>query len=78
MKPCSQPPSRRLKVSNQIPEAVAVAMINAARDITVAKINAKGSKFDGYTTSVNWFDRSMKEVREAVKAVLPDIEREVS
>lgn len=60
-----------------IPEAVAVAMINAARDITVAKINAKGAKFDGYTTSVNWFDRSMKEVREAVKAVLPDIEREV-
>lgn len=72
-----QPPSRRLKVSNQIPEAVAVAMINAARDITVAKINAKGAKFDGYTTSVNWFDRSMKEVREAVKAVLPDIEQEV-
>lgn len=64
-------------MSNQIPEAVAVAMINAARDITVAKINAKGEKFDGYTTSVNWFDRSMKEVREAVKAVLPDIEREV-
>ncbi|STT07295.1 Uncharacterised protein [Klebsiella michiganensis] len=57
---------------------LAVAMINAARDITVAKINAKGAKFDGYTTSVNWFDRSMKEVREAVKAVLPDIEREVS
>ena len=53
-------------------------MINAARYITVAKINAKGAKFDGYTTSVNWFDRSMKEVREAVKAVLPDIEREVS
>nr|DAE52556.1 MAG TPA: hypothetical protein [Caudoviricetes sp.] len=53
-------------------------MINAARDITVAKINAKGAKFDGYTTSVNWFDRSMKEVREAVKAVIPDIEREVS
>nr|DAP42524.1 MAG TPA: hypothetical protein [Caudoviricetes sp.] len=50
-------------------------MINAARDIAVAKINAKGAKFDGYVTSVNWFDRSMKEVREAVKAVLPDIER---
>lgn len=64
-------------VSNQIPEAVAVAMINAARDITVAKINAKGAKFDGYVSPVNWFDRSMKEVREAVKAVLPDIEREV-
>ncbi|WP_418457609.1 hypothetical protein ACNSOB_09720 [Citrobacter braakii] len=64
-------------MNNSIPEAVAVAMINAARDIAVAKINAKGAKFDGYVTSVNWFDRSMKEVREAVKAVLPDIEREV-
>ena len=64
-------------MSNQIPEAVAVAMINAARDITVAKTNAKGAKFDGYTNNFNWFNQSMKEVREAVKAVLPDIEREV-
>ncbi|EBT3599240.1 hypothetical protein CKC86_03410 [Salmonella enterica] len=64
-------------MNNSIPEAVAVAMINAARDITVAKINAKGAKFDSYVTSVNWFDCSMKEVREAVKAVLPGIEREV-
>lgn len=64
-------------MNNQIPEAVAVAMINAARDITVAKINAKGAKFDGYVNPVNWFDRSIKEVREAVKAVLPDLDREV-
>lgn len=64
-------------MNNKIPESVAIAMINAARDITVAKINAKGAKFDGYTTSVNWFDRSMKEVREAVKTVIPDVEREV-
>lgn len=64
-------------MNNQIPEAVAVAMINAARDITVAKINAKGAKFDGYVNPVNWFDRSMKEVREAVNAVLPDVEQEV-
>ncbi|RWT48430.1 hypothetical protein DN619_02540 [Klebsiella michiganensis] len=64
-------------MNNQIPEAVAVAMINAARDITVAKINAKGAKLDGYVNPVNWFDRSMKEVREAVNAVLPDVEREV-
>lgn len=35
-----------------IPEAVAVAMINAARDITVAKINAKGARFDGYTNNL--------------------------
>ncbi|EPF6610216.1 hypothetical protein RFG51_002808 [Klebsiella aerogenes] len=64
-------------MSNKIPEVVAVAMINAARDITVAKINAKGAKFDGYVNPVNWFDRSMKEVHEAVKAVLPDLDREV-
>ncbi|QQO48623.1 hypothetical protein HQH16_09810 [Raoultella ornithinolytica] len=64
-------------MDDKIPEAVAVAMINAARDITVAKINAKGAKFDGYVTNVNWFDRSMKEVREAVKAVIPNVEREV-
>ncbi|HHT7463902.1 TPA: hypothetical protein ACT1U1_001018 [Raoultella ornithinolytica] len=64
-------------MDDKIPEAVAVAMINAARDITVAKINAKGAKFDGYVTHVNWFDRSMKEVREAVKAVIPNVEREV-
>ncbi|ELJ6256760.1 hypothetical protein RS557_002967 [Klebsiella michiganensis] len=63
-------------MSDQIPEAVAVAMINAARDITVAKINAKGAKFDGYVNPVNWFYRSMKEVREAINAVLPDVERE--
>lgn len=65
-------------MNDKIPEAVAVAMINAARDITVAKINAKGARFDGYTGNFNWFNQSMKEVREAVKAVLPDIEREVS
>jgi hypothetical protein len=34
--------------NDSIPEAVAVAMINAARDITVAKISA-GARFDGYT-----------------------------
>ncbi|MHB5109946.1 hypothetical protein ACYB78_03105 [Klebsiella pneumoniae] len=65
-------------MSNQIPEAVAVAMINAARDITVAKINAKGARFDGYSSNFNWFNQSMKEVRNAVKEVIPDIEREVS
>ena len=64
-------------MDDKIPEAVAVAMINAARDITVAKINAKGAKFDGYVNHVNWFDRSMKEVSEAVKAAIPNVEREV-
>ncbi|HHT0139101.1 hypothetical protein [Klebsiella michiganensis] len=63
--------------NDSTPEAVAVAMINAARDITVAKINAKGAKFDGYTGGFNWFSQSMSEVRRAVKEVIPDIEREV-
>lgn len=60
-------------MSNQIPEAVAVAMINAARYITVAKINAKGVRFDGYTNNFNWFNQSMKEVRNAVKEVMPGV-----
>lgn len=64
-------------MNNQIPEAVAVAMINAARDITVAKINAKGARFDGYSGNFNWFNQSMKEVRNAVKEVIPDVAREV-
>ncbi|WP_336044077.1 hypothetical protein [Klebsiella michiganensis] len=59
--------------NDSIPEAIAVAMINAARDITVAKINAKGAKFDGYTGNFNWFNQSMKEVRNAVKEVMPDV-----
>lgn len=65
-------------MSNQIPEAVAVAMINAARDIAVAKINAKGARFDGYSSNFNWFNQSMKEVRNAVKEVMPNIEQEVN
>ncbi|WP_335889525.1 hypothetical protein [Klebsiella quasipneumoniae] len=60
-----------------IPEAIAVAMINAARDITVAKINAKGARFDGYTNNFNWFNQSMKEVRNAVNEVIPSVEKEV-
>ncbi|MDD9638916.1 hypothetical protein [Klebsiella michiganensis] len=64
--------------NDSIPEAIAVAMINAARDITVAKINAKGAKFDGYTGNFNWFNQSMKEVRNAVKEVMPDVDREVN
>lgn len=60
-----------------IPEAVAVAMINAARDITVAKINAKGVRFDGYTNNFNWFNQSMKEVRNAVNEVITSVEKEM-
>ncbi|RRY31894.1 hypothetical protein EGJ72_24510 [Klebsiella pneumoniae] len=63
--------------NDSIPEAVAVAMINAARDITVAKINAKGAPFDGYTNNFNWFNQSMKEVRNAVNGVIPSVEKEV-
>ena len=60
-----------------IPEAVAVAMINADRDITVAKINAMGARFVGYTNNFNWFNQSMKEVRNAVNEVIPSVEKEV-
>lgn len=60
-------------MSKSIPEAVAVAMINAARDITVAKINAKGAKFDGYAGGFNWFEQSMSEVCRAVKAEIPNV-----
>lgn len=63
--------------NDSIPEAVAVAMINAARDITVEKINAKGARFDGYTNNFNWFNQSMKEVRNAVNEVIPSVEKEV-
>ena len=43
-------------------EAVRVAIITAARDMTVAKIQAKGARFDDYTREVNWFKRSLNEV----------------
>ncbi|MVT01299.1 hypothetical protein CD006_01170 [Enterobacter sp. 10-1] len=77
--PCSVllEPGLRFGKGIKTSTVLAVAMINAARDITVAKINAKGAKFDGYVNHVNWFDRSMKEVSEAVKAVIPNVEREV-
>lgn len=68
---------RYMMKNDSIPEAVAVAMINAARDITVAKINAKGARFDGYTNNFNWFNQSMKEVRNAVNEVIPSVEKEV-
>ncbi|HDV8430070.1 TPA: hypothetical protein QIN33_000454 [Escherichia coli] len=64
--------------NDRIPEAVAVAMINAARDITVAKINAKGARFDGYTNNFNWFNQSVMEVSRAVLQSIPDIAQEPS
>ncbi|MGR7403778.1 hypothetical protein ACU61D_11195 [Klebsiella aerogenes] len=64
-------------MSKEITDAVAIAMINAARDITVAKINAKGARFDGYTGNFNWFNQSLKEVSNAVIDVMPDVEQEV-
>jgi hypothetical protein len=48
-------------------EQVAIAAIKAASDITVAKINAKGHKFDGYAGPVNWFKKSLAEVIEAME-----------
>ncbi|HHL3239298.1 TPA: hypothetical protein ACQ45K_003513 [Klebsiella variicola] len=64
-------------MSKEVTEALAIAMINAARDITVAKINAKGARFDCYSSNFNWFNQSMKEVRNAVREVIPDIEQGV-
>ncbi len=49
-----------------VTESVLIAAINAARDITVAKINAKGAKFDGYTGPMNWFDKSLSEVIDGI------------
>lgn len=47
-------------------EQVAIAAIKAASDITVAKINAKGARFDGYTGTMNWFKQSLTEVIEGI------------
>ncbi|WP_404704955.1 hypothetical protein [Yersinia vastinensis] len=49
------------KLSEQSDE-IQIAIINAARDITVAKIQAKGANFDQYTRSVNWFKNSLNEI----------------
>ncbi|HEP0988259.1 TPA: hypothetical protein QIX85_000298 [Serratia marcescens] len=48
-------------------EEVAIAAIKAAGDITVAKINAKGQRFDGYTRPMNWFRQSLADVIEAME-----------
>nr|DAV78046.1 MAG TPA: hypothetical protein [Caudoviricetes sp.] len=48
-------------------DEITIAMINAARDITIAKINAKGFKFDSYVNHVNWFERSLRDVKEGVE-----------
>ena len=55
-----------------VTESVLIAAINAARDITVAKINAKGAKFDGYTKPVNWFDRSLIEVIDGINGQIKE------
>lgn len=47
-------------------EQVAIAAIKAASDITVAKINAKGARFDSYTGPMNWFKQSLTEVIEGI------------
>ncbi|CUW11397.1 Uncharacterised protein [Serratia grimesii] len=51
----------------ELSEQIAIAAIKAASDITVAKINAKGNKFDGYTRPMNWFKQSLAEVVEAME-----------
>ena len=45
-----------------VSEKVAIAMIQAASNIAVAKINAKGSKFDNYCSYRNWFKESLNDV----------------
>lgn len=54
-----------MKLSEQS-EETQVAIINAARDMTVAKIHAKGKGFDGYTRHMNWFNQSLQEVMESL------------
>jgi hypothetical protein len=52
----------------EVSEKVVIAMLEAASAITVAKINAKGHKFDGYTRPMNWFKQSLAEVIGAMEA----------
>lgn len=47
-------------------EPTRIAIINAARDMTVAKIQAKGKGFDGYTRPMNWFSQSLREIMESL------------
>ena len=54
------------KLSEQSDE-IQIAIINAARDITVAKIKAKGANFDQYSRSVNWFSNSLNEIMAALR-----------
>ncbi|HDM8448862.1 TPA: hypothetical protein P0O00_004252 [Yersinia enterocolitica] len=54
------------KFSEQSDE-IQIAIINAARDITVAKIQEKGAKFDQYTRSVNWFSTSLNEIMSGLR-----------
>ncbi|HIE1448087.1 TPA: hypothetical protein ACXJF2_003040 [Serratia marcescens] len=51
----------------ELSEQIAIAAIKAASDMAVAKINAKGNKFDAYTRHVNWFKQSLVEVIDAME-----------
>jgi hypothetical protein len=51
----------------ELSEQIAIAAIKAASDMAVAKINAKGNKFDGYTRPMNWFKQSLVEVIDAME-----------
>ncbi|MDF7631431.1 hypothetical protein PUG46_19450 [Erwiniaceae bacterium L1_55_4] len=50
---------------SELPIEIQVAIINAARDVSVAKITQKKAAFDGYVQPYYWFDRAMDEVFEA-------------
>ncbi|CND06689.1 Uncharacterised protein [Yersinia frederiksenii] len=54
------------KLSEQSDE-IQITIINAARDITVAKIQVKGAKFDQYTQPFNWFGHSMNEIMRSLR-----------
>lgn len=52
-----------------VSEKIAIAMIQAASDIAVAKINAKGGKFDNYCSYRNWFKESLNDVTTSMSKI---------
>lgn len=54
---------------NEFSEVVQTEIIRAATKVAVAKINAKGNRFDNYYGDKNWFRDSISEVIKGIKAV---------
>ncbi|SER29025.1 hypothetical protein SAMN05216522_12012 [Rosenbergiella nectarea] len=57
-----------VKKFNEFSEEIQAEIIRAATKVTVAKINAKGAKFDCYYGHKNWFRDSISEVISGLKA----------